>query len=102
MAPTINSLMQQIGSLNLQIEKAEGGDLRQPRRGAGRPAAAGPASLSQLIGTTSVQMPDGTVSVYCGGEYLVSGGIARQSSRQSDRPRHDRREPADCRAPIRR
>jgi flagellar hook-associated protein 1 FlgK len=79
MVPDANSLIQQVQSLNLQIENAEGGStaksaavgLEDQRRTA-------LSSLAQLLGTTSVQMPDGTVSVYCGGEYLVSGGIARQ------------------------
>jgi flagellar hook-associated protein 1 FlgK len=79
LVPTVNSLLQQVQSLNLQIQNIEGtspsdsvaGGLETQRRAA-------LASLAQLIGTTSVQMPDGTVSVYCGGEYLVSGGIVRQ------------------------
>jgi flagellar hook-associated protein 1 FlgK len=79
LAPDVNSLIQQVQSLNLQIGEAQGGSVsHSPAVGLVDQQRSALASLSQLIGSTSVQMPDGTVSVYCGGEYLVSGGIARQ------------------------
>ncbi|MGA2066444.1 MAG: flagellar hook-associated protein FlgK [Thermoguttaceae bacterium] len=79
MAPTVNSLIQQVQSLNLQIEDAEGGSTsNSTAAGLDDQRRTALSNLAQLLGTTSVQNPDGTVSVYCGGEYLVSGGIARQ------------------------
>jgi flagellar hook-associated protein 1 FlgK len=79
MVPTVNSLIQQVQSLNLQIEDVQGGSTStSAAAGLDDQRRTALASLAQLLGTTSVQNPDGTVSVYCGGEYLVSGGIARQ------------------------
>ncbi len=74
-----NNLLTQIGALNVQIEEDEGGasggaqavGLRDQRDQA-------LASLSQLMNITTSQQPDGTVSVYNGGEYLITGSEVRQ------------------------
>ena len=78
-ASSINSLLTQIGNLNVQIAQATGG-------GTSASAAVGLtdqrnqalSSLSQLINVTTAQQQDGTISVYVGGQYLVDEGIVRQ------------------------
>ncbi len=78
-AGSINSLLNQIGKLNVQIAETEGGDtsgsqavgLRDQRNSA-------LTSLANLMNITTTEQADGTVSVYNGGDYLVSEGEVRQ------------------------
>ena len=79
MAGQINQLTSEVASLNTQIAQVQGG--------AGGPSEAGGlqdqrlTALENLSQLTSIQVqnnPDGTVSVYAGGEYLVYGATVRQ------------------------
>lgn len=78
MADDINRLIEQIRKLNVQIVQTEGGSvsnsdavgLRDQRQQA-------LTELSQLIDISSVEQQDGSVSVYCGGDYLVISGTSR-------------------------
>ena len=77
-ADNVNNLLTQIGKLNVQIAETEGGNttssqavgLRDQRNEA-------LSSLAKLMNITTAEQPDGTVSVYSGGDYLVSDGEVR-------------------------
>ena len=87
MAPEINSLTSQIGALNLQIENVQGGNTSgSDAVGLEDQRLQALQSLSQLVGIQTVQQTNGSVSVYVGGEYLVSDGIVRSvvASERSD------------------
>jgi flagellar hook-associated protein 1 FlgK len=79
LAPQINGLTSQIAQLNTQIAQLTGG-------GQSASSANGLAdqrnqainTLSQLIGIQVDTQPDGSVSIYNGGNYLVDGGAAQQ------------------------
>lgn len=87
-ADNANNLLKQIGKLNVQIAEVEGGNttasqavgLRDQRDQA-------LSSLSKLMNVTTTQQPDGSVSVYSGGDYLVDEGSVRllKVDRTSDR-----------------
>ncbi len=87
-ADGVNSLLNQIGKLNVQIAETEGGNttasqavgLRDQRDQA-------LTGLSKLMNVTTTQQADGTVNVYSGGEYLIAGGSVRlvKVDRDSDR-----------------
>lgn len=74
----INSLIEKIRKLNVQIAESEGGStfgsdavgLRDQRLQA-------LTKLSKLIEIKTSEQDSGTVSVYCGGDYLVIDGISR-------------------------
>lgn len=74
----INSLLEKIRKLNVQIAESEGGStfgsdavgLRDQRMQA-------LTNLSKLIEIKTSEQDSGTVSVYCGGDYLVIDGISR-------------------------
>jgi flagellar hook-associated protein 1 FlgK len=81
-ATSVNNLLTQIGSLNAQIAQLQGG--------AGGAGQAGNqaigltdqrnealTNLAQLINITTQQQPDGTISVYNSGQYLVDEGEVR-------------------------
>ncbi len=78
-AEDINSLTQQIARLNVQILTAEGGNpsasdavgLRDQREVALN-------SLAKLIDVKAVEQPSGDVTLFVGGDYLVSQGTARK------------------------
>jgi flagellar hook-associated protein 1 FlgK len=77
-ADDINRLLQQIAKLNVQISNAEGGGtsnsdavgLRDQRSNA-------LTQLSQIIDIRTQEQPNGSVSVFAGGDYLVLDGNAR-------------------------
>jgi flagellar hook-associated protein 1 len=77
-ADDINGFLTQIAKLNTQIANAEGGGtstsnavgLRDQRNSA-------LTQLSQLIDVKTQEQPDGTVSVFAGGDFLVLEGTAR-------------------------
>lgn len=81
-ATTVNNLLNQIGSLNLQIVQLQGGT-----GGAGQAGnqAVGLTDqrnealtqLAQLMNITTQQQSDGTVTVYNSGQYLVDEGEVR-------------------------
>jgi flagellar hook-associated protein 1 len=81
-AASVNNLLTQIGSLNSQIVQLQGG--------AGGAGAAGNqavgltdqrnqalSSLANLINISTQQQPDGSVTVYNSGQYLVDEGEVR-------------------------
>ena len=78
MASSINDLTQQIGSLNLQIENADGGNTsKSDAIGLNDQRLQAIQNLSQLIGVSTVTQSNGTVSVYVGNDYLVDEGTVR-------------------------
>jgi flagellar hook-associated protein 1 FlgK len=74
----INTLVEDIRAMNVKIAETEGGmvsksdavGLRDQRNN-------DLESLSQLIDIQAIEQPDGTISVYSGGNYLVAEGTAR-------------------------
>ncbi len=77
-ADIINNLLGEIANLNVQIAQAEGGDtspsdavgLRDKRQSA-------LSELAILIDIRTAEQPNGSVSVYSNGDYLVFDGIHR-------------------------
>ncbi|HZZ26859.1 MAG TPA: flagellar hook-associated protein FlgK [Pirellulales bacterium] len=77
-AGSINSLLSQIGKLNIQIESAEGGGTSQSDAvGLADQRDNALSQLSQLMNVTTQSQSDGTVSVFSGGQFLVLEGTAR-------------------------
>jgi flagellar hook-associated protein 1 FlgK len=78
-AGTVNSLLTQINSLNTQIATLTGGN-NLPSAAVGLTDARNSAlsSLSQLMNIKVQEQPDGTMTVYSGGQYLVNEGVVRQ------------------------
>jgi flagellar hook-associated protein 1 FlgK len=77
-ADSINGLLEEIADLNVQIVRAEGGDtspsdavgLRDRRNNALN-------DLAAIIDIRTTEQPDGSISVYSNGDYLVFQGIHR-------------------------
>jgi flagellar hook-associated protein 1 FlgK len=75
----INTLVSEIADLNVQIARAEGGDtstsaavgLRDRRGNALN-------ELASIIDIRTTEQPDGSISVYSGGDFLVFQGIHRE------------------------
>ncbi len=84
-ANDINGFLTQIAKLNTQIANAEGGGtstsnavgLRDQRNNA-------LTQLSQLIDVKTQEQPDGTVSVFAGGDFLVLEGTAQRQGHRVD------------------
>jgi flagellar hook-associated protein 1 len=78
-ADTINGLLREIADLNVQILKAEGGDV-SPSDAVGLRDRRGNAlkELAGIIDIRTSEQPDGSVSVYSGGDYLVFNAIHRE------------------------
>jgi flagellar hook-associated protein 1 len=78
-AGNINDLLTQVGKLNVRIAESEGGTTI-PSQAVGlrdqRNAAL--TSLAKLMNIKTAEQADGTVSVFSGGDYLVSEGEVRQ------------------------
>ena len=76
-ADDVNRLLAQVAKLNTQIANAEGGGasgsdavgLRDQRNSA-------LTQLAQLIDIKTQEQPDGTVSIFAGGDFLVLEGTA--------------------------
>jgi flagellar hook-associated protein 1 len=78
-AGNINSLLTQVGKLNIQIAETEGGNTTSSQAvGLRDQRDQALSGLSKLINVTTTNQPDGTVSVFSGGDYLVSEGQVRQ------------------------
>ncbi len=78
-ATQVNGLLTQIGQLNVQISQAEGGGNSQSQAvGLLDQRDEALTSLSKLMNITTQQQTDGSVTVYNGGNYLVSDGEVRQ------------------------
>lgn len=79
MANDINRLIEEIRVLNVRIAETEGGDVSKSDAVGLRDQRL--AALEQLAGLISIRVeeqPSGTVTVYCGGDYLVADGISRR------------------------
>jgi flagellar hook-associated protein 1 FlgK len=79
MAADINQLVEQIRVLNIRIANTEGGNTSQSDA-VGLRDQRGQAleKLAQLIDIHVREQPNGSVTVYSGGDYLVAEGISRQ------------------------
>jgi flagellar hook-associated protein 1 len=77
-AGDINKLLKQIADLNVQISQAEGGDT-SPSDAVGLRDRRGSAlsDLANIIDIRTTEQPDGSVSVYSNGDYLVFESIHR-------------------------
>ena len=79
MAPQINSLTSQIAQLNTKISAITGsGTSASSANGLTDQRDQAVSQLAQLIGVQVNTQPDGTVSIYSGGNYLVDEGTAQQ------------------------
>jgi flagellar hook-associated protein 1 FlgK len=75
----INSLVEDIRSLNVKISITTGGSVSQSDAvGLNDQRNNDLESLAQLINIQTVEQPDGTISVYSGGNYLVAEGSSRK------------------------
>ena len=81
MAPDINGLTSQIAQLNTQIATVTGGG-QSPSSANGLTDQRNQAisELSQLVGIQVNAQPDGSVSIYNGGNYLVDEGTRNRST----------------------
>lgn len=77
-AGTINGLLTDIADLNEKITVMEGGVTQSDAVGLRDQRQRKLTELSELIGIRAVEQENGSVSVFAGGEYLVTDGIARQ------------------------
>lgn len=78
-AATINTLTSKIADLNVKIVNFEGGGLIPSEAAGLRDERASAANeLARLIGVHTAEQPDGSLSVFAGGDYLVFGGISRE------------------------
>jgi flagellar hook-associated protein 1 FlgK len=79
LAPQINTLTSQIAQLNTQIaEVTSGGSSASSANGLSDQRNLDVSQLAQLVGIQVNPQPDGTVSIYNGGNYLVNEGAASQ------------------------
>ncbi len=77
-AGSINSLITQVGKLNVQIAETEGGNTTSSQAvGLRDQRSEALQSLAKLINIKTSEQADGTVSVFSGGDYLVSEGETR-------------------------
>ena len=77
MGDQINSLIEQVRSLNVQIAQIKGGNASSSDAvGLNDQRLAALSSLSQLIDIQVVNNPSGTVNVYCGSDNLVTDGFS--------------------------
>jgi flagellar hook-associated protein 1 FlgK len=78
-ATQINGFLNQIGKLNVQISEAEAGGTSQNQAvGLLDQRDEALSSLSKLMNITTQNQANGSVTVYSGGDYLVSDGEVRQ------------------------
>jgi len=79
MATEINDLLSEVAKLNIQIVESEGGSV-SPSDAVGlrdrRTSALG--ELAELIDIRTIEQPEGDVTVFSGGDYLVSLGTFRE------------------------
>jgi flagellar hook-associated protein 1 len=75
----VNRLLEEIRVLNIKIANTEGGDVSNSDAvGLRDQRNTKVADLAKLIDITVNESPSGTISVYSGGDFLVTDGIARQ------------------------
>ncbi|QDU77551.1 Flagellar hook-associated protein 1 [Bremerella volcania] len=75
---TINGLLTDIAELNVKITQMEGGVTQSDAVGLRDQRQRKLTELSEMIGIRAVEQENGSVSVFAGGEYLVTDGISRQ------------------------
>ncbi len=79
MASDINRLLEEIRVLNVRISETEGGSVaKSDAVGLRDQRLKALEDLAKLVSIRVQEQPDGTTTVYCGGDFLVTGGIARQ------------------------
>jgi flagellar hook-associated protein 1 FlgK len=79
MAAGINQLTDEIGKLNAQIAQMKSStSSNSDAVGLTDQRLAALTELAKLVNISTTEQTDGTISVYCGGEYLVLEGNARQ------------------------
>jgi flagellar hook-associated protein 1 len=79
MAGNINQLTEKIADLNVKISELQGGSVsKSDAVGLTDQRANALEELASLINTNSVEQPDGTITVYCGGDFLVFAGVSRK------------------------
>lgn len=79
MAEDINRLLEEIRTLNVRITEIEGGTVSKSHAvGLRDQRLAALEKLAELISIRVEEQDNGSVTVYCGADYLVSEGIARQ------------------------
>jgi flagellar hook-associated protein 1 FlgK len=79
MANSINQLTDKIGKLNAQISQMQSStSSNSDAVGLTDQRLAALTDLAKLVNISTTEQTDGTISVYCGGEYLVSEGNSRQ------------------------
>jgi flagellar hook-associated protein 1 FlgK len=79
MGGEINSLVEEIRTLNIRIAETEGGDISgSDAVGLRDQRLTALESLSRLIDIRAVEQLSGGVTVYCGGDFLVFDGVARR------------------------
>ena len=79
MADDINRLVENIRTLNVRIAETEGGGVSTSDAvGLRDQRLVALSKLSELINIRTQEQSNGTVSVYCGGEFLVYEGISRE------------------------
>jgi len=77
-AERINELIEEIRVLNVRIAQTEGGDVSASDAvGLRDRRLVAIEQLAQLIGIRVQEQSSGGVTIYCGGEYLLSEGTAR-------------------------
>lgn len=77
-AKAINRLLEEIRTLNVRITEAEGGSVgASDAVGLRDQRAIALNNLSQLVDVRADEQPNGSVSIFTGGDYLVIGGEAR-------------------------
>lgn len=77
-ADDINGLVKDIAKLNVQIAQVEGGVSKSDAVGLRDQRAADLGKLAEITNIKTVEQPTGDVTVYSGGDYLVSLGTYRQ------------------------
>jgi len=78
MAGQINQLTDQISQLNVKIAYMQGGSAsKSDAVGLTDQRSAALEKLAKLISIRSVEQPNGSITVYCNGDYLVSEGASR-------------------------
>jgi flagellar hook-associated protein 1 FlgK len=79
MAAGINQLTDKIGKLNAQIAQMQSStSSNSDAVGLTDQRLSALTELAKLVNISTTEQTDGTISVYCGGEYLVSEGNSRQ------------------------
>ncbi len=79
MADDINRLLEEIRTLNIRITETEGGSVSKSHAvGLRDQRLKALEKLAELISIRVEEQDNGSVTVYCGADYLVSEGFARQ------------------------